>query len=106
MVVFTEKIFYSENIKERKRAGILGKLEKGKGQGNIFCITSPTNPETLFDIIPSKELFKRFYENDEVKIAGIAKGKDEACELAGKMVEAMYAATAGFDTKSFFFDPE
>ena len=103
MAILSDKIYYSENIKERKRAKILGKLEKGKGQRNIFCIVSPANPETLFDIVASKELSKDFYMHPEVKIAGVAKGKDEAEELAGKMIEIMYAETAGFDTKSFFF---
>ena len=103
MIVWTDKIYYSENIKESKREKIRSKLDKGKNQRDIFCIAAPANPRTLFDIIPAKELFKRFYEHDEVKIAGIAKGRAEAEELVCRMVETMYAETRGLDSKSYFF---
>ncbi len=103
MVVWTDKIYFSENIKEKKRGKIRNKIENGKGPGDVFVVTSPTNPKTLFDIIPAKELFKRFYENDTVKIVGVAKGKDEACELVRRMVEELYAKTGGFDPGGYFF---
>ncbi len=103
MVVFTDKIYYSDNIKEKRRGKLQRKLEMGKSPRDVYCIASPTNPQTLFDIIPAKELVKRYYEGAEVKVAGIAKGKDEAEELVRQLVETMYAATSGFDAKSFFF---
>ena len=103
MVVWTDKIYFSENIKEKKRGKIRSKIENGKGPRDIFVVTSPTNPKTLFDIIPAKELFKQFYENDTVKIAGVAKGKDEAEELVRSMVEELYSKTGGLDPEKYFF---
>ncbi|MBO7403291.1 MAG: hypothetical protein J6U10_09920 [Lachnospiraceae bacterium] len=103
MVAWTDKIYYSENIKERKRAKIRKKIDSRRSPRDIFVIASPTNPETLFDILPAKELFKQFYEKDTVRIAGVAKGREEAEELVREMVEEMYANTGGFDSGNYFF---
>ena len=62
-----------------------------------------TNGTDAYNARQESLLIKQFYEKDTVRIAGVAKGREEAEELVREMVEEMYADTGGFDSGNYFF---
>ena len=69
-----------------------------------FCITLASNKDNLFDIFNMGELLFRYYrESDEdVHIIGLASSREEACELAGQIIEEIYSSTGGLDVRAYF----
>lgn len=102
MIIWNEKTYFSENIKEKRRGKYKKRVEKGHFIGKLYCITLPSNPENLLDIVSARELRFPHYKRQEIHVIGLAKGEDEAQETVRRIVEDMYNATSDFDVRSFF----
>lgn len=102
MITFTEKVYFSENIKERKQEKLRKRLSEGRFSYGYFCITYPSNPENLLDIIAAGELKYPHYKRSEIKILGLAKGYEEAQELVRVLIEKIYRETGGFDIGHYY----
>ncbi len=102
MIIWSEKVQYSSNIRKRRRKKLQQQINDGEITRDFFCIALPSNPKNLLDIYSTGELKYPYYKRHEVKVIGIAKGKDKAEELVCDMLEELYASTGGFDTSKFF----
>lgn len=102
MITFTEKVYFSENIKERKREKLRKRLSEGKFTYGYFCITYPSNPENVLDIIAASELKYPHYKRNEIKVLGLAKGYEAAQELVRVLIEEIYRNTDGFDIENYY----
>lgn len=102
MITWAEKVYFSENIKERKRNKLKQKIEKGAFTRNTFCITYPTNPDNLLDIFSTGELKYPHYKGLEMKVVGVAKGKENAEEVVRCIVEDMINSPSGLNVQDFF----
>ncbi len=69
-----------------------------------FCITLASNKQDLFDIFNMGELLFRYYRDsdEDVHIVGLAGSREEACELAAKMIEEIYNSTGALDVRNYF----
>ena len=69
-----------------------------------FCITLASNKNDLFDIFNMGELLFRYYRDsdEDVHIVGLAESREEACELAAKMIEEIYNSTGALDVRGYF----
>ena len=64
----------------------------------IYVIVPAMNPKNILDIIPAKELEKDWYEErQDLLVVGVAKGYDEALEVAGQIVGRLYRTTGSFE---------
>ena len=73
---------------------------------NICSIFSPllliaANESDLLDIYPANTMLWPYFRKNEVFIVGIAKGYEEAVELACHIVAEVYTDTGNFDVKGF-----
>ena len=82
----------------RHRFDILEKIRSKKGLRGIYVIVPAMNPKNILDIIPAKELEKDWYEErQDLLVVGVAKGYDEALEVAGQIVGRLYRTTGSFE---------
>lgn len=102
MITWTEKVYFSENIKERKREKLRKRLSEGKFAYGYFCVTYPSNPSNVLDIISAGELKYPHYKRSEIKVLGLAKGYEEAQELVRVLIEEIYRSTGGFDIRNYY----
>lgn len=84
-----------------KTSKIKWKIRHNAGQLNIYVITLASNERNLLDIIPAKELLQRGYPKQEMHVVGLAKGYDEAVEVATSIVDEVYHNTGAFDVRSY-----
>ena len=76
------------------------------GQIGIYVITLASNRQNLLDIIPSYELMQRGYPKREMVIVGLAKGYDEAVEVAASIVDEVYRNTGTFAVRTYLAEKQ
>lgn len=95
-----EDLYVGETISHKEKK-VKWKIIHNAGQLHVFVITLASNPRNLLDIIPARELMQKYYPKRELYIIGLAGNYEEALEVAGHIVSEVYAATRGFDVKSY-----
>ncbi len=98
-MIFYKHLYVGEKA-EKKKDQILERLKKKEFQPGIYVIMPPANPENLLDILPAYMLIgsTETKENPD-RILGIAAGKGEAMELAGKILGSWYRKNGSFRRK-------
>ena len=94
-MIWYDKLYVGESM-IHKTNKVKWKIRHNAGQIKIYIITLPSNRENLLDIIPSYELLQKGYPKKGLYIVGLAKGYDEAVELAGTIVAEVYRHTGAF----------
>ena len=74
----------------------------GKVALGVYLVTLSENPGNLLEIIPSYMLIQKSYYAKCPEIIGMAKGKDEATDLAVDIVKNIYGETGAFQVKEYF----
>lgn len=82
-------------------ASIQGKINAGRAVPGIYLVTLSDNPHNIMEIIPAVVLVQRAAYDLCPLIIGMAKGKDGAIDLAGKMIEEIYRETGSFQIKEY-----
>lgn len=77
------------------------KIRHNAGQLNIYVITLASNEHNLLDIIPAQELLQKGYPKHTLHVVGLAKGYDEAIEVAVSIVDEVYRNTGAFDVRGY-----
>ncbi len=90
MIDFVKPLKVGKSLKHRKLRTVR-RLKAGKYCYKVLLITSPTNPENLFDVIEEKFLLFPFYKEHNILVYGIAGNMDEANEILLKLTEEKYA---------------
>lgn len=97
------KLYISPSAKKKSRR-IIWKIKHKAGTIGIYIITIASNKQNLLDIIPANDVMFLQYPRRDVYVIGIAKGYNEAIELATSIVQEVYEKTGGFDVRAFFSD--
>ena len=95
-----EDLYVGESI-VHKTSKIKWKIRHNAGQLNIYVISLASNEANLLDIIPAQELLQKGYPKREMYVVGLAKGYDEAVNVAVSIVEEVYQSTGAFDVRSY-----
>lgn len=101
MVQWATKLYVSENMKKKMDKAIAS-IRNGEATFNVYCIAFASQPSNLFDIMDANELLFPHYKKVEVKIVGLAKGKEEALQLVQEMLMEVYYNTGEFDVRTYF----
>ena len=100
MIIWYKHLYYEgqsgAKVEEWKR-----QIDKGKLMFPIFCITLPTNPKNLLDIIPVNELLFPYYKRKNITVVGLAGTKMLAMQLVARIVEDVYQKTGNLDILGF-----
>ena len=95
-----EDLYVGESI-VHKTSKIKWKIRHNAGQLNIYVISLASNEANLLDIIPAQELLQKGYCKQDMYVVGLAKGYDEAVEVAVSIVDEVYRITGAFDVRSY-----
>lgn len=101
MISWTSRLFIGEKMK-RKKDKIIAAINNSEATFGVYCITFASHPRNLFDIMDANELLFPHYKRSEIKIVGLAKGKEEAIGLVQDMIMEVYNNTGNFDVRSYF----
>lgn len=99
-MIWHDDLYVGESI-IHKTNKIKWKICHNAGQLNIYVITLASNERNLLDIIPAQELMQKGYPKQNLYVVGLAKGYDEAVEVAASIVDLVYHKTGGFAIKSY-----
>lgn len=95
-----ENLYVGESI-VHKTNKIKWKIRHNAGQIDIYVIALASNEKNLLDIIPSQELLQKGYPKKQLYIVGLARGYDEAMEVAVSIVDEVYRRTGGFQVREY-----
>ncbi|MGF7145757.1 hypothetical protein HNQ56_004200 [Anaerotaenia torta] len=101
MILWNESLYVGNKIKRRKNR-VIASMNNREAVFGVYCIAFASNPNNLFDIYEANELLFPCYQRSEIRIAGLAGGKQEAVELAHDMLMEVYRKTGKFDVRIYF----
>lgn len=87
---------------KKKKDRAISSINNSEVTFGIYCIAFASHPDNLFDILDANELLFPHYKKSEIRIVGIAKGKEEAVGLVKDMLLEVYNNTGGFDVRTYF----
>lgn len=99
MLKWQKDYYVGEGIKNPEK--IKTKINAGRVTLGIYLITLSENPGNLLEIIPAAMLFQKSYYAICPEIIGMAKGKDDAIDLAAAIVKEIYETTGAFQVKEY-----
>lgn len=101
-MIWNQNLYVGDSI-VHKISRIKWKILHNAGQIDIYVITLASNQNNLLDIIPSRELLQKGYPKQNLYIVGLAKGYEEAVEVAASIVDEVYRNTGTFAVRSYLF---
>ncbi len=101
MIVWTTRLYVGDKIKKKKEK-VMASINNNKATFGVYCIAFASHPDNLFDIMDAKELLFPYYKKSEIRIVGLAKGKEEALYLVQSMLMEVYHKTGSFDVRTYF----
>lgn len=104
-MIWYDKLYVGESIVHKTKK-IKWKIMHNAGQIGIYVITLASNRQNLLDIIPSYELMQRGYPKREMVIVGLAKGYNEAVEVAASIVDEVYRNTGTFAVRTYLAEKQ
>ena len=99
MLKWKKKYYIGESVKAPVK--IQSKINAGKPVPRIYLITLSDNPGNIMEIVPAVMLIQRTAYDLCPAIIGMAKGKEEAIELAAKIAEEVWKETGSFDIEEY-----
>ena len=100
MLKWREDYYVGEGIKDAEKTK--KRIDAGKVALGVYLVTLSENPGNLLEIIPSYMQIQKSYYAKCPEIIGMAKGKDEATDLAVDIVKNIYGETGAFQVKEYF----
>ncbi len=94
-MIWYEDLYAGESIVHKTKK-IKWKILHNAGQIDIYVIALASGESNLLDIIPSRELLQKSYPKKGLHIIGLAKGYEEALDVAASIVDEAYRMTGGF----------
>ena len=100
MLKWREDYYVGEGIKDAAKAR--RRIDAGRVAFGVYLVTLSENTGNLLEIVPSYMLIQKSYYARCPEIVGMAKGKDEAIDLAVDIVKNIYGETGAFQVKEYF----
>ncbi len=99
-----KNLYIGDSLLEKKEK-VIYKLQHNILQPGVYVIVLATNGKDNFRILHTMELLQKAYPKDDLVVVGISKGKEEAFELVGRMVQDVLNETGSIENISKFFNP-
>ncbi len=99
-------LFFGESLSEDwKRRKVLFKLVNRISQKDIYVISMYENDKNLFRIFAADFLLKKSYLRKNIKIVGVATGKEEAFKLLETIINQIYLVDGHLNNIRDYFVP-
>ena len=100
MLKWREDYYVGAGIKDAAKTQ--KRIDAGKIAIGVYLVTLSENPGNLLEIVPSYMLIQKSCYVRCPEIIGMAKGKDEAIDMAVYIVKNIYGETGAFQVKEYF----
>lgn len=101
MVQWATRLYVGDKMKKKKDK-VIASINNREATFNVYCIAFASQPSNLFDIMDANELLFPHYKKADVRIVGLAKGKEEALTLVQEMLLEVYRETGEFNVRTYF----
>lgn len=101
MIQWASRLYVGDKLK-KKRDKAIASINNRRATYNVYCIALASHPGNLFDIMDANELLFPHYQKSDIKIVGLANGKEEAINLVHDMIMEMYNNTGDFKVREYF----
>lgn len=101
MIQWASRLFVGDKLKKRKDKAIAS-INNRRMTYDVYCIALASQPGNLFDIINANELLFPYYLKTDIRIVGLAKGREEAINLVQDMIMEVYRNTGAFNVRDYF----
>lgn len=95
-----DELYVGQGIAD-KAEKVIWKIRHNAGQVGVYVIALASNRENILDIIPAQELLQRGYPKGGICVVGLAKGYDEAVDVAASIVSEVYRDTGAFKVREY-----
>ena len=86
MVFWYTDLYMDEEVKKNPKRCKRRILSKKLYKKSYYIITLPSNNDNLFDIIATREIIFKRYENIDMYVLGIAGNRESAIEILQKII--------------------
>jgi len=93
--------FVGDKAQKNKRK-IIRNIKACKPQRNVYVLTLPLNKANVMDIYPAYVLLQGYYKRQDIKVIGIAIGRDEAYTLASQIIAKCYSESGNVRVENLF----
>ena len=97
---YIKKMYYGEKASENKLI-TRWVLKHGNPPGDTYVLTLPQYNGGILEIRKLSHLKHSFYKRHPLTVVGVARGYEEAVELAADIVKEVYEKKGSFDIKGF-----
>ncbi len=94
-------MYFGESAGE-KREKLLRRIRREKYDPNLYLLALPLWDNNQLEIYPALTFKQPFFKEADLRIVGIALGREEATALAQTIVGDAYANTGGTDLRAYF----
>jgi hypothetical protein len=102
MILWNSRLYVGDKMK-KKRKKVIASIDKREATFGVYCIAFASHPSNLFDIYEANELLLfPHYKKAEIKVIGLASGKQEAVELVHELLMEVYNKTGEFDVRTYY----
>jgi hypothetical protein len=101
MILWNSRLYVGDKMKKKKDK-VIASIDNREATFGVYCIAFSSHPSNLFDIYEANELLFPHYKKSEIKIIGLASGKQEAVDLVHDMLMEVYHKTGEFDVRTYF----
>lgn len=95
------KYLYVDEAIVRKQEKIKWKIRHNAGQLNVYVVSLSNGESNLLEIISTLELMQKHYPKKGMFVVGLAKGYENALELAAGIVMDVFEKTGEFNVKEY-----
>ena len=99
-MIWYKDLYVGESIVHKTKK-VKWKIMHNAGQIGIYVITLASNTQNLLDIIPSHELLQKGYPKKGLYVVGLAKGYDEAVDVAVSIIDEVFHETGAFEVAAY-----
>ncbi|MDF2486852.1 MAG: hypothetical protein K0R46_3020 [Herbinix sp.] len=101
MILWNSRLIVGDKMNTKKDK-VIASINKKEATFGVYCIAFASHPSNLFDIYEANELLFPHYQRSEIKIIGLASGKQEAVDLVHDMLMEVYHKTGEFNVRTYF----
>jgi len=102
MIHWYRKLYMDEDVAEHPKRCKRHVMQRKPWKKSYFVVTLATNPDNLFEIMETRQLFFRRYSYLDLYVVGLAVNYDSAVELLQKILLEMEKKDGTFLTDKFF----
>ena len=101
MVTYSDKLYLSESINEKKLNKIKRNISQGRGRFDLYILSLSNNEHNQLDIFHNAMFKQKLYRMFDIRIVGLASSYEESLIVMQKILEDSLSETGKADMKSY-----